>query len=100
MKEILAQDVINWGDGGGKAVSARRPIVGIDAVIPFWLGLARKQPAGLSMNIAEVNGSPAVIMWISETLYNILTFEIVDGKIQALRGILNPDKLRYIARQL
>lgn len=100
LKEILAQDVVNWGDGGGKAVSARRPIVGVDAVIRFWLGLAHKPPAGFSVTIEEVNGSPAVIMWVGETLYNVLTLEIVDGKIQALRGILNPDKLAYIARQL
>lgn len=100
LKEILAQDVVNWGDGGGKAVSARRPIVGVDAVIRFWLGLAHKPPTGFSVTIEEVNGSPAVIMWVGETLYNVLTLEIVDGKIQALRGILNPDKLAYIARQL
>ena len=100
LQEILAQDVVNWGDGGGKALAARRPVVGIDAVIRFWLALGRKPPAGLKVTIEEVNDSPAVIMWIGEALYTVLTFEIVDGKIQALRGILNPDKLSYIGRQL
>ncbi|HEV2582085.1 MAG TPA: RNA polymerase sigma-70 factor, partial [Ktedonobacteraceae bacterium] len=100
LQQILAQDVVNFGDGGGKALSALRPVVGIDAVMRLWIALAHKPPADLKLTFEEVNGSPAVMLWTGETLYNVLSFEVVDGKIQAIRGILNPDKLTFIARQL
>ena len=100
LKEILAQDVVNYGDGGGKVLAALRPVVGIDAVMRLWLSLAHKAPADLSITFEEVNGQPAVISWIGDRVYDVVSFEVVDGKIQAIRGILNPDKLTYIARQL
>ncbi len=100
LKEILAQDVVNYGDGGGKVLAALRPIVGIDAVMRLWLSLTHKAPADISITFEEVNGQPAVISWIGDRVYDVVSFEVVDGKIQAIRGILNPDKLAYIARQM
>ncbi len=100
LKDILAQDVTTWGDGGGKAVAARRPIIGVDAVARLWLTLARKVPANLALAFEDVNGDPAVLLWMGDSLYSVLTFDIVEGRIQAIRNILNPDKLMYITRQL
>lgn len=100
LMEILAQDVVNYGDGGGKALAFPRPIVGIDAVIRLWLSFARKAPADLRITFEEVNGQPAAILWIGDTFYSVVNFEVADSKIQAIRGILNPDKLAYIVRQL
>jgi len=99
LKEILAQDVVNYGDGGGKVLAALRPVVGIDAVMRLWLSLTHKALADLSITFEEVNGQPAVISWRGERVYDMVSFEVVDARIQAIRGILNPDKLTYIARQ-
>jgi RNA polymerase sigma-70 factor, ECF subfamily len=100
LKEILAQDVVNYGDGGGKVVAALRPVVGIDAVMRLRLSLTRKARADLSITFEEVNGRPAILSWRGDTVYDVVSFEVIDGKIQAIRGILNPDKLASIARQL
>jgi RNA polymerase sigma-70 factor (ECF subfamily) len=100
LKDILAQDVTNWGDGGGKVVAARRPIIGVEAVVHFWLTLARKPPVTFVLTIEEVNGSPAVLLWVDNALYAVVTFDVTDGQIQTIRNILNPDKLAYIGRQL
>lgn len=100
LKDILAQDIISWGDGGGKAVAARRPIIGVDAVTRFWLALAKKPPAILTLTLEDVNGDPAVLLWMGDSLYLVLAFDIADGLIQAIHGILNPDKLMYITSQL
>jgi RNA polymerase sigma-70 factor, ECF subfamily len=100
LKELLAKDVVNYGDGGGKVVAALRPVVGIDAVMRLWLSLTHKAPVDFSITFEEVNGQPAILSWIGDRLYDVVSFEVVDGKIQAIRGILNPDKLAYIARQL
>jgi len=99
-KDILAEDVINWSDGGGKAVAARRPICGDDEVIRFWLALSRKRPANFSLTLEEVNGAPAFLLWIGETLLSVVTFEVNGNRIQGIRNVMNPDKLAYILRQL
>ncbi len=93
LQEMLAQDVVSWGDGGGKALAARRPISGIEAVARLWLGLARKAPVALALSIEDVNGSPAALLWQDDALYSVVTFDVLDGRIQAIRNVLNPDKL-------
>jgi RNA polymerase sigma-70 factor (ECF subfamily) len=100
LKDILARDVTNWGDGGGKVVAARRPITGVEAVTRFWLALARKLPAHLTLSIEDVNSSPAILLWISKALYAVVTFDVTSGHIHTIRNILNPDKLAFIGRQL
>ena len=100
LQEMLAQDVVSWADSGGKVPSARRLVIGSGAVARLWLGLARKVPAALALSIAEVNGAPAAVLWLDDSLYSVLTLDVLDGKIQAIRNVLNPDKLAYIGRQL
>lgn len=98
--DILAHDVINWSDGGGKAVAARRPISGAAAVAHFWLALSRKAPSDFSLTLEEINGSPAFLLWIGDSLLSVVTFEVIDDRIQGIRNVMNPDKLAYILRQL
>src|SRR5690348_7148185 len=100
LQDMLAQDVVSWGDGGGKVPSTRRLISGAEKVTRLWLGLARKVPATLAISIAEVNGSPAALLWLDDALYSVLTFDVLDGRIEAIRIVLDPDKLDYIERQL
>jgi len=100
LAEILAQDVIDWSDGGGKVLAALRPIYGIQAVTRLWLGLTRKAPADLVITVEDVNGSPGVVLWTAGALYAVITFEIVDEQIRGIYTVVNPDKLAYVARQL
>lgn len=100
LQDMLAQDVVSWGDGGGKVPAARRLISGADKVARLWLGLARKVPPTLALSIAEVNGTPAALLWLDDALYSVLTFDVLDGRIKTIRNVVNPDKLAYIERQL
>lgn len=100
LQEMLAQDVVSWGDGGGKVPSARRLVIGAATVARLWLGLVRKAPAALALSIAEVNGTPAALLWLGDALYAVMVFDVLDGRIRAIRIVLNPDKLAYIERQL
>jgi len=99
VQEMLAQDVISWSDGGGKTPAALRPIIGATAVSRLWLGLARKAAADLAVSIEDVNGSPAALLWMGEALYSVVTFDVADERITAIRHILNPEKLEYVGRQ-
>jgi RNA polymerase sigma-70 factor, ECF subfamily len=96
LNQILAQDVTVTGDGGGKAFAARHPIVGRDLVTRFMLGITRLMPTNGRFEIAEFNGSPALLIWAGETVFSVMSFTMSGDKIIAIQNVLNPDKLRHI----
>jgi RNA polymerase sigma-70 factor, ECF subfamily len=90
----LASDVTLWTDGGGKMTAALRPIVGAEQVASFILGIMRKIPSTNQRTL--VNGQPGLTI-MTERGASVLTLDIVDGQIQAIRVVANPDKLRALA---
>jgi RNA polymerase sigma-70 factor (ECF subfamily) len=100
LTELLAEDVVSWSDGGGKVSAARRPIVGRDAVLRLLAGLLRKTPTDLVASVAEINALPALLLSWDGELRMVTTYEFESGRLRAIRSILNPDKLRYLVRQL
>ncbi|GAB3410978.1 sigma-70 family RNA polymerase sigma factor family protein [Flindersiella endophytica] len=91
---VLAADVTAWNDGGGKVSQALRPVVGSAKVATFVLGLAKKYPIG-GFELVDVNCQPAawITMGDKEQLF---AFDIVDGQVLTIYGILNPDKLTRV----
>jgi RNA polymerase sigma-70 factor (ECF subfamily) len=100
LTETLAEDVVSWSDGGGKVSAARQPVLGRENVIRFVIGLLHKALADMRIEVAEVNGTPAILLFTGARLGYVCTVEIVDDRIQALQAVLNPDKLAYIRRQV
>jgi RNA polymerase sigma-70 factor (TIGR02957 family) len=105
LTDLLTEDVGLWADGGGKAVSARRPLVGRDEVLNLLVGVHRTAIASgafsdASFALHEVNGEPALLLSASGRLNTIFVLSVSDGRISALRVARNPDKLRFIERQL
>jgi RNA polymerase sigma-70 factor (TIGR02957 family) len=96
--ELLAPDVIMVGDGGGKAWAAAKPFHGPLQVARFMLGLARRGPKmGASVELTWVNGQPGAITHDAEgRVINVFALDIADGKVQAIRSVINPDKLRHL----
>jgi RNA polymerase sigma-70 factor (ECF subfamily) len=92
---LLTSDAVAMTDGGGKAHAARRPIHGRDRVARFFVGLTRKWP-GWRMRIVQVNGRPGVILRFDMGIVRVMSFAIVDGRIDGVFMIANPDKLRGI----
>lgn len=99
LREVLASDVIALGDGGGKAFAAKVPIVGFDMVTRFFFGLATKYTAGVSLNIEEVNGAPALVARTGDAIVSIVTFLFDGGRIVEMNSVVNPDKLAFAQRQ-
>jgi RNA polymerase sigma-70 factor (ECF subfamily) len=95
---LLARDVVVVGDGGGKAPQWGRPIVGADRVARLFVNLARRMAAlGATFEVREVNGQPGAIGRAADgRVVNVLTIEVADGAIQAIRSVINPDKLGHI----
>ncbi|HEU5318412.1 MAG TPA: RNA polymerase sigma factor SigJ [Chloroflexota bacterium] len=96
----LAADVVHVSDGGGKAFAARRPIVGREAVLNFLAGLLRLKPPGTRFTSEQVNGGPALLVWVGEQLIQVTTLEVEDGVVTRSHAVVNPDKLGYLRRQL
>jgi RNA polymerase sigma-70 factor (ECF subfamily) len=98
LQQLLAADVEVYGDGGGKAPQWMRVIVGVDNVARMFAGLGRRfAGSGLQVEPHQVNGQPgAVLRDASGRVINVLALDVLDGRIQVVRSVINPDKLRHI----
>ncbi len=94
--ELLADDVTLWSDGGGKVHAALNPIHGSDKVARFFLGVLRKVSPTLAVRPATVNGQPGIISYVDGNPLNVLTLDVADGRIKAVRIVANPEKLQAV----
>jgi RNA polymerase sigma-70 factor, ECF subfamily len=91
---ILAEDVTLWADGGGQIKgAATRPVSGRDSVVRFLLGSKRFWTTGSHLVLEEVNGETAAVVYVDDHVFGILTIEVDEGHIQAIRVVANPEKL-------
>jgi len=95
---LLAADAVLVGDGGGKAPALAAPLHGAERVARFLIGLARRgRAAGIGNAPAEINGHPGLLTLDSAgRLLGVLALDIADGRVQTVRSIINPDKLRHL----
>jgi RNA polymerase sigma-70 factor, ECF subfamily len=93
--ELLAADAVFYGDGGGKAHAYPRPIVGRERVGKALQSLFKAARLfNASVRFALVNGQPGALSFDADgRLVSVLALDIADGAIQAVRSIVNPDKL-------
>jgi RNA polymerase sigma-70 factor (ECF subfamily) len=88
-------------DGGGLTPAARVPVVGINRVTRFVLGLRTKaQRFGVSVVLkpCDVNGTAGIMQIVDGRLHAVISLEVADGRIQRLFSVLNPHKLAAIAK--
>ncbi|NKZ02361.1 RNA polymerase sigma-70 factor [Actinomadura latina] len=94
LTELLAEDAIAYNDGGGKVRAALRPIIGRDDVLAFVTGLMSRYPLQ-EAHLTQANGEPAIWTVIGGQR-QLAAFDIRAGRIHAIYGVLNPDKLTRI----
>jgi RNA polymerase sigma-70 factor (ECF subfamily) len=96
---VLAEDVINVADGGGRVNAGRVPVVGINNVSRLLLGLRSKFWGGLEMYPAHVNGQPGILLKQPDgALFAAIGLDFQGDRISGIYAILNPDKLRSSLR--
>jgi RNA polymerase sigma-70 factor (ECF subfamily) len=98
LEQMLADDVVVYGDGGGKAPSWPHPIVGRQRVSRLMAGVfAQLREYAATWRPAEVNGQPGVVFLDPDgRIGSVMSFDVADGVIQTIRGIINPDKLGHL----
>jgi RNA polymerase sigma-70 factor (ECF subfamily) len=96
--ELLAADVVVYGDGGGTSPSWRKPIFGRGRVLKLLLGMGgHAGQLGVTMRRVEVNGQPGAMFLDPEgRLMWVMTLDVADGVVQTVRSIINPEKLRHL----
>ncbi len=99
LMELLAPDVVCWSDGGGKVTAARRPVEGADHVARWLMGvLAQPESQGVRFEVTSINGAAGLLGTKDGQPVGAVSLDLVDGRIAALRLIVNPDKLRGLVR--
>jgi RNA polymerase sigma-70 factor, ECF subfamily len=94
--QILASDAVLYSDGGGKASAALAPIRGADKIARFFLGIMKKSLKNMEVHRVRVNGQPGVVITLESQLVNVLTLDVVDGRIASCFVVRNPDKLARV----
>ncbi|HZA30966.1 MAG TPA: RNA polymerase sigma-70 factor [Propionibacteriaceae bacterium] len=98
LRELLAADVQMIGDGGGKAPQWGKGIFGAENVARL---LATIVPPFVRIGVVvephQVNGQPGAIFRDRDNkVLNTWTLDILEGRIQTIRSVLNPDKLGHV----
>ena len=95
---LLASDVVFYGDGGGKGRGLPRPIYGQARVGRLLAAFVRQfAPLGAHLRPTQINGQPGTLNFDGEgNLIGVFVFDVADGQIQAIRSVINPDKLAHL----
>jgi RNA polymerase sigma-70 factor (ECF subfamily) len=99
LEQLLADDVVLQGDGGGKAPTIKRALHGRNRVARTLIAGLRSglRRGGFTLRRETVNGQPgAVFLDRDGRLGGVMILDIADGQIQTVRSIVNPDKLGHL----
>jgi RNA polymerase sigma-70 factor, ECF subfamily len=98
LQELLAADVQLVSDSGGKAPQWGKGIFGAENVAHVLAAIVTPLvQIGVVMEPHQVNGQPGAIFRDRDgKVVNTWTLDILDGQIQTIRTVLNPDKLGHV----
>ncbi len=93
----LAEEVVLYSDGGGKAIAALRPIYGKDKVARLIDGLAKKwQTIGPQFKMASINGQAGLLWLAGDSLQTVVTIDTGKNGIHQIFLMRNPDKIAHL----
>ncbi|WP_336214104.1 RNA polymerase sigma-70 factor [Nonomuraea sp. LPB2021202275-12-8] len=98
LQELLAADVQMVGDSGGKAPLWGKGVFGAGNVARVLASLLPQfVRIGGVVEPHEVNGQPGAVFRDRDgKVVNTLALDILDGQIQTIRAVINPDKLGHL----
>jgi RNA polymerase sigma-70 factor (ECF subfamily) len=96
--DLLTEDIVFIGDGGGKAPIALKPVHGRDRVSRGTTGGLRFF-AEMQTRLAEVNGQPALVGYLNGQACGIMICEVEGELIHRIYAVVNPDKLHWLNEQ-
>lgn len=97
--DILAPDVVALSDGGGVKQAMPRPVVGANKVANLFALLLDRVGAELSVERAQINGSPGLFLRLDGELDMVVAVRIDDGFVTGLYTVRNPEKLSGVQHE-
>jgi RNA polymerase sigma-70 factor (TIGR02957 family) len=100
LQELLAADVSLVGDGGGKAPQLARAVSGAENVARLLASAFRRMArVDVTFEPHEVNRQPGAIFRDRDgKVLHTLVLDVLDGQIQTIRSVINPDKLGHVGQ--
>ena len=96
---ILAPDVVFLGDGGGIVQALRTPLVGADKVSRLIGAGLTRITAWATLEPAQVNGYPALILRRDGEIDTVIALRLDDGLVTGLYAVRNPEKLSRMGQE-
>ncbi|WIX98981.1 RNA polymerase sigma-70 factor [Amycolatopsis mongoliensis] len=98
LRELLAADVKLVGDSGGKAPLWGEGVFGAEPVARLLAAFAGPfARIGGVVEPREVNGQPGALFRDRDSrVVNTMTLDLLGGRVQTIRAVLNPDKLAHL----
>lgn len=100
LERLLADDVVFYGDGGGRAPAIRKPLRGGVAVARFLMSLSRRgDQLGVRVEPVVANAEPAARLLDSDgAMLGVLTLHVVGDRVAMIGNQINPAKLAHLGR--
>jgi RNA polymerase sigma factor (sigma-70 family) len=96
LEGMLSDDIVYHADGGGKMQIVKDTCVGNENVADLLVFLFHKFQTSQRIVMGTVNHQPALFYFDDSVLKACQVFSYVDGKIQQINTVLDPDKLKNI----
>jgi RNA polymerase sigma factor (sigma-70 family) len=93
---VLADDVVVWTDGGGKAKAAPKPVSGAPKAARFLIAISRATAEGTQVIEANLNGQPGLLALYGGNAVSAVVLEIAEGRVNGVMVMANPDKLSAV----
>jgi RNA polymerase sigma-70 factor (ECF subfamily) len=97
LMELLSADVQSVADGGNRGPALARPVVGSAHVARLLGSFGSMMPGLAAVEPRTVNDQPGGVLRDRDgKVIAVIALDILDGRIQAIRTVINPDKLGHL----
>lgn len=96
LEKLLTEEIRLVADGGGKVTAFMKPVIGRHSVAALLSGVFGKIYPGVLIEQNWVNHQPALFYYLDGKLITCQIFSMVDGYIENIYIVRNPDKLRSL----
>jgi len=98
LMEVLAPGVTLISDGGGFTAAPRKSIHGRQHVARALVTFIKRKPSHANASLRQLNGGPGIVILSGRTPLLAITLHLVDGSIEAVHVVSNPEKLTGLSR--
>lgn len=96
LEKLLTEEITIVSDGGGKVAAFINPIRGRASVVALLTGIYKKFYQTIRLEQGWINHQPALFYYDGDKLVNCQVFSILNGHIDKIYFMRNPDKLKLL----